>query len=67
MIDRSLVYSIGVKFTAPERPTAERQERLASAIVEALRREGVVFFVEDDNELVNIKYVKTIERSGRMQ
>jgi len=67
MIEKSLIYSISVKFTTAERPTDKRKEELAGALIESLRRAGVTFFIDDDNEMVKFEYVKQLERGGRMQ
>lgn len=67
MIEKSLIYRVSVKLSLPERPTDKRQEELATALVDALHRAGAVFYVDDDNEMVKIEYVKQLDRVGRMQ
>lgn len=67
MIERRLVYSISVQLSLAERPTKKQQDALALAVIEALQREGVAFYVGEDNEMVKFQYVKTLESVTRLQ
>lgn len=66
MIERLQVYRLSVDISTPVRLSEERQNELAAAVLEALRRLDVAFWMDDDsNELIKIDYAKTVDRVQR--